>query len=529
MSRLSKEDLAQINRPYLESLDPDRLLDVAWNLRQGAVEFLERLEQNSRNSSRPPSSDSPFDKPNQGDEPRPDSDDQSTSESEESSRSADREQNNAEEAPEQEDTADSSATESPEGSGRSPGKQPGAKGFWRHDPLVPEKTVDHHPECCAACSKPAQVPEGAKPHMGRHELELELPERKRELRVRCIKHLYFESFCDCGHGTKARPGEGYVSCVPGRKKDLTLNEYVLVGPLFAAFIASLANWHRMSRSKIEEFLSCWLHTPLSRGTIDRCVREAGIACVPVVEDLIDELQEQDILHLDETTWPEKAKRLWLWVATSATIAVFIIGPRTKEMFRILVTEAFLGWLVTDGYQLYRDHQWRQRCLAHLIRKAVGLSGAVDPEARRMGEWLLRELRLVIKTVAAAGGEAKRTTNPILARLKRACILGEDSDHPKLQALACEILYDWDAVVAFVKNPGLPPTNNFAERALRHAVILRRITFGTRTPEGSLACASLLSVIQTCRLRQVDPWSYIAQTIARGRKGLKPLPIPAVAA
>jgi hypothetical protein len=334
--------------------------------------------------------------------------------------------------------------------------------------------------------------------MGRHELELELPERKRELRVRCIKHLYFESSCDCGHVTKARPGEGYVSCVPGRKKDLTLNEYVLVGPLFAAFIASLANWHRMSRGKIEEFLACWLHTPLSRGTIDRCVREAGIACVPVVEDL-------------------------------TTIAVFIIGPRTKEMFRILVSEAFLGWLVTDGYQLYRDHQWRQRCLAHLIRKAVGLSGAVDQQAQRMGEWLLRELRLVIKTVAEAGGEAKPTTNPILARLKRACILGEDSDHPKLQALACEILYDWDAVVAFVKTPRLPPTNNFAERALRHAVILRRITFGTRTPEGSLACASLLSVIQTCRLRQVDPWSYIAQTIARGRKGLKPLPLPAVAA
>jgi IS1 family transposase len=220
--------------------------------------------------------------------------------------------------------------------------------------------------------------------------------------------------------TKAQPGQGYVSCVPGRKKDLQLSEYVLVGPLLATFIASLANWDRMSRAKICEFLASWLGTPLSRGTVDRCVREAGIACVPVVEGLIRQLQEQDILHLDETPWWEQGQRLWLWVAMSTTIAVFIIGPRTKEMFRILVSEAFLGWLVTDGYLTYRDHQWRQRCLAHLIRKAVGLSGAVDPQARRMGEWLLRELRRLIQTVAAAGEEATRTSAPILARLKRAC-------------------------------------------------------------------------------------------------------------
>jgi transposase len=61
------------------------------------------------------------------------------------------------------------------------------------------------------------------------------------------------------------------------------------------------------------------------------------------------------------------------------------------------------------------------------------------------------------------------------------------------------------------------------------VIARGISYGTRTPEGSLAYASLLSVIQTCRLRDVDPWSYIAQTIARARKGLDPLPIPSAAA
>jgi hypothetical protein len=64
-------------------------------------------------------------------------------------------------------------------------------------------------------------------------------------------------------------------------------------------------------------------------------------------------------------------------------------------------------------------------------------------------------------------DAQKKCSPILARLKRACILGEKEEYSKLRALAREILNDWDAVVAFVKNPDLPPTNNEAERALRH--------------------------------------------------------------
>lgn len=75
------------------------------------------------------------------------------------------------------------------------------------------------------------------------------------------------------------------------------------------------------------------------------------------------------------------------------------------------------------------------------------------------------------------------------------------------------------------HPELPPTNNEAERALRHSVIARRISYGTRTSEGSLAYCSLLSVIETCRLRQVNPWPYIANVIALARKGTSPPPIP----
>jgi len=295
--------------------------------------------------------------------------------------------------------------------------------------------------------------------------------------------------------------------------------------MLATFIAALSVRFRISRVKIEEFLSYWLSIELSVGTIDKCIREAGVACNPVVEELVEQIQKEKVVSLDETPWYEKGRLKWLWVAISMSIAVFYIGTRKKEELLNLISSAFIGWLVTDGYSAYRSYEKRQRCLAHLIRKAIALCGAVDKRAQEMGDWLLRELRGLIKAMAEDGEGGKRKCSPILARLKRACNLGSEEEHSKLRALANEILNDWDAVVAFVKNPGLPPTNNEAERALRHAVISRVISFGTRTNEGSMAYAALLSVIETCRLRNQDPWQYIAQTIALGRKGLGPSPIP----
>ena len=112
--------------------------------------------------------------------------------------------------------------------------------------------------------------------------------------------------------------------------------------------------------------------------------------------------------------------------------------------------------------------------------------------------------------AAAGGDAGTRPRP---------------GAPK-PALSWEILNGWEAVIASIANPLLPPTNNDAERALRHAVIARPITFGTRTDEGSRLYAAGPSVIDTCRKRGVDPWSYARDLIAAARKGSSLPSIPA---
>jgi IS1 family transposase len=371
----------------------------------------------------------------------------------------------------------------------------------------------HYPEECIICTNKLEKP--VSPHTGFYTYELE--RKPNGIEITCTLHYYYGCICECGHENIEEPGEGYESVLEGRKRNVKLSEYTIVGPMLATFIASLNRNYGMSRKKIQLYLNNWLSFELSVGLICKAIREVGIACYPVVEELIEELQKEDQIHLDETPWYQKGIFCWIWVAISKTTAIYKVGTRKKEELLEIITEAFFGWLITDGYGAYRSYEKRQRCLAHLIRKAVALTGLVSEEAQKAGEWFLRELRGLIAAMAQ-GEEGKIKCRPILARLKRACNLGKESDHAKLKSLAKEILNDWDAVVAFVKNPELPATNNEAERALRWVVLFRKITFGTRTSEGSRSFASMLSVIETCRLRNVDPWEYIANMVAHARKG-----------
>ncbi len=471
-----------MDRGFFKDLPHEDLVEMCLRLRGLALEQAERLNRHSGNSSRPPSSNDPYrrgatatDAPGAG-------------------------------APGDGETPAGASVEEPSAQSqrRPPGRQKGAAGKWRRSPLVAESDVPHHPGHCERCGAVLPVVAADRCASAHHVLEL----------VRAAAGIAVR--CGCGHETVARPGTGRSSEIEGRCRNLILTERCLVGPSLATFIASLALRFRLSREKIQELLRDWLAVDLSKGTICRCIREVGLACEPVAERLLQDIRAAEVVHLDETPWYEAGHLRWMWVATTATTTVFRIGSREQREVAALIGDSFLGWLVTDGYGAYRSHRQRQRCLAHLIRKGVALAEGIHVEASRFGEWLLRELRALIHGVAE-DADAK-TLHPIMARLKRACLLNQDADIVKARALAREILNDWDAVVAFVKNPHLPPTNNEAERALRHAVISRRISHGTRNEEGSRGVAAALSVIETCRKRSLNAWHFIAGLPDRSQAG-----------
>jgi transposase len=261
--------------------------------------------------------------------------------------------------------------------------------------------------------------------------------------------------------------------------------------------------------------------------------EAARACEPVEDELVAQLLEAALLHADETPHKQWGEPLWLWVFLSASTALFLVGSRAKEMFQNLIEDLFCGYLMSDGYQVYRGYAKRLRCWAHLMRKARGLMECLSPTLQAYGRAVYETLQMLMQAVYQAregpGGSLREAHQGELDRLQALCEHMSRCPHEQARKLGKELLNDWEAIFRVLDEPHLPLTNNVAERALRHWVILRRISQGTRAEQGSRALALLASVIETCRLRLSSPLRYLREVFARRRQGLKAPGLPPVPA
>jgi transposase len=124
-----------------------------------------------------------------------------------------------------------------------------------------------------------------------------------------------------------------------------LSEWRLVGPGLASLIVALRLRFRMSYRRIGEFLHDWLGLSLSVGTLKSTLHEAAAAGAPLEQELIDAAVASDLLHADETPWPQGSELLWLWVFTSATVTLFVVVKRGRGILDRLLPD-FAGWLMT---------------------------------------------------------------------------------------------------------------------------------------------------------------------------------------
>ncbi|HCS89808.1 MAG TPA: hypothetical protein DIW77_07025 [Chromatiaceae bacterium] len=152
-----------------------------------------------------------------------------------------------------------------------------------------------------------------------------------------------DSLCGCSHHTRARPGTGAVE--DPSLEPVALSEWRLVGPGLASLIVALRLRFRMSYRRIGEFLHDWLGLSLSVGTLKSTLHEAAAAGAPLEQELIDAAVASDLLHADETPWPQGSELLWLWVFTSATVTLFVVVKRGRGILDRLLPD-FAGWLMT---------------------------------------------------------------------------------------------------------------------------------------------------------------------------------------
>ena len=342
MTRKGPVDLSGMDRRFFEALSPEARVELLCRLHALAIEQAEKLARDSTNSSRPPSSDGPF---------GPASGTPTGAVPPAAGISRPHQHRNRHPAP-----------------GASPASSAAAKGSGGASLFRPSADENHYPTLCAACATPFEMWDRQSGHSAHFVLDLE--RTAGGIRIACVRHRYHALECACGVRTAARPGVGVLSTVPGRSRDLLLSEACLVGPALATFIAALSVRYHVSRAKIREFLAVWFGVPLSVGTLDRCIREVGVACEPVVEDLLGDLRQAGVIHADETPWKQHGRLRWLWVVLSSSTAIFHIGSRQGDEIRDLIGDAFLGWLVSDGYGAYRKFKKRQRCLAHKHRNLL---------------------------------------------------------------------------------------------------------------------------------------------------------------
>jgi hypothetical protein len=519
---LSPHSLRQIDDAYLQSLEVEALRGLSMRLLADLKEAWDRLNQGPDNSARPPSSRAPWER--QG----------STPESDEAPEDHELDLAPAEAKPAEAKPAEAKPAEAKPAEAkpaeakpvRKPGKQRGAPGIGRTQVFQAHEERPHYPEVCAGCGRPLERV-GAVAYTGFQAVDLRWDDPTRPgLTLWVVDHRYYETPCPCGHRTRAVAGQGVVDPLLA---GIELSEWRLVGPGLAALIVALALRFRLSRARIQEFLAEWLGLELSIGTIHQTLHEASAAVAPAEEELVQAVLASELLHADETPWPEHDQTLWLWVFRSLTVTLYYVAGRGKELVEN-VLDGFTGWLMSDGWASYRHYPRRLRCWAHLVRKARGLAQSCHGEARAFGKLVLETLEALMAAVYAAREGpppvALPTQHaPLLAALRAACEQRQGSAHPKTHALAVELLNDWEAIFQVLAHPELPLTNNEAERALRHWVILRKLSLGTRTPVGSRVVALLASVIDTCRQRGHAPWRYLERAIADRRAGLPLAPLP----
>jgi transposase len=268
------------------------------------------------------------------------------------------------------------------------------------------------------------------------------------------------------------------------------------GPRFSALIAELAGMHRTSWRLIQDFSHSVFNIPISLGAVQNIIQRVSHAIVPHYDAIATLAHQAPVGYIDETPWYCQNALQWLWIMATDTVASYRIDPhRSKDAFVALIDE-WKGILVSDGYGVYQD--WvnqRQTCLAHLIRTARGVSQRRDPDIAACGHAALRELqRLCHMAHEPPSGGQWQAWYARFCRLIDRYQQRQDDAGRLVRRLAREMVSLW----VFLREHGVEPTNNLAERGLRFGVLWRKTSHGTDSEQGNRWVERTLSLRQTCR-------------------------------
>ena len=378
---------------------------------------------------------------------------------------------------------------------RQRGGQPGHEKHERA--LVPteqcQQVVPVKPKCCRRCGRKLC---GHDPAPLRHQV-WDVPPIEP-----CIHEYQLHRLpCPCGTTTCAVLPPG----VPRGQ----------AGPRLIALVALLMGCFRQSKRRVALFLEQVLNQPCSPGWVVKLQNQATAALRPCYEELAAQLPDQEQLGIDETPTKQGPDKAWLWTCVAKPFTVFTIRTtRAATVLSELLGTAYDGVVNCDRAKMYYSLPRLQWCWAHLKRDFQALIDSGDGRKKRLGHDLMRPTRELFRlwartrdgTLTRVGFQ--RLMKPIREEIDALLLRGAFGGLGMAEELSNHRGWLW----TFVDVKGVEPTNNASERALRHAVIWRKLSFGTQSAAGSRFVETLLTVVETCRQQSTNVFAFVARAI-----------------
>ena len=413
--------------------------------------LLERLQQDSRTSSRPPSSDPP-----QRRSPR---------------------------------------RRTP--SGRKPGGQPGHQGHTRV--LVPLEDVATvlpiKPTHCSRCHLPLH---GEDPQPYRHQV-IDLPPVQPVVTEYQVHRLACPA---CGSPTRAALPVGVPAGGFGPRVQ------AIVALCTGAYHLSKRTTQDVMADLFGIPLSLGTIANLEHATMQALAAPVAEAQTHVRAQSIAHLDETGWREGHARAW------LWVAVTAWVTVFVVRLS-RGAKVAQELLGERFCGILVTDRWSAYTWYptRWRQVCWAHLLRdfeammERGGRSQEIGTALRAQAHQMFHQWHRVCDGTLPHA-EFRGLMRPIRCHVARLLKAGQTCGVAKTEGVCREMLKVYDALWTFVRVEGVEPTNNAAERAIRPGVLWRKGSFGTQSANGSRFVEAMMTVVATLKQQHRNVLAYM---------------------
>lgn len=295
----------------------------------------------------------------------------------------------------------------------------------------------------------------------------------------------------------------------------------LVGPRLSALAAYQKGDCHMSYSTIQRFWNEVLSIPISRGQLVNVVQKAAAAFATPYTELRAALTEQTYLGVDESGHKDSGDKLWTWCFRAPEFTVFHIDPsRGSDVLKAILTETFGGVLGSDYFSAYHKYMSDcgvliQFCWAHLIRDIRFLAEHTDRSLQLWGGKLLGWVRQLFATWHRAEQMTEAGFARAMDRIRRGFLQAVRRPPGRSEARTLAERFharEADNYFHFLTRPGIEPTNNQTEQAIRHIVIDRHITQGTRGSRGQRWCERVWTILATCRQQKRRVFDFFCNAL-----------------